>query len=94
MTDNGPGIPNDLRARIFRAFFTTKGPEKGTGLGLALSRSIARDHGGDLVLDGGSEGGARFVVRLPGLIVSAKSGMTSGRRPPSERLNEQSRERG
>jgi len=65
VSDSGPGIPEDLRTRIFQAFFTTKGPEKGTGLGLALSRSIARDHGGDLILDEAAMGGARFVVRLP-----------------------------
>lgn len=47
--DDGPGIPESLRARIFDPFFTTKGPEKGTGLGLAIVRGIVRQHGGTRV---------------------------------------------
>ncbi len=63
--DTGPGIPDELRAQIFQAFFTTKGSTNGTGLGLALSISIARDHGGDLILEPPGEKGACFVLRLP-----------------------------
>jgi two-component system NtrC family sensor kinase len=65
MQDSGPGVPQDLRARIFEPFFTTKGAARGTGLGLALSRSIARDHGGDLVLEPEDGHGARFTLHLP-----------------------------
>jgi two-component system NtrC family sensor kinase len=62
--DNGPGIPLALRDRIFESFFTTKGEGTGTGLGLAVSRSIARDHGGELtLLDEGP--GACFCLQLP-----------------------------
>jgi len=50
VADNGPGIAKALRARLFESFFTTKGDEQGTGLGLAVSREIARGTGGDLVL--------------------------------------------
>jgi two-component system NtrC family sensor kinase len=62
--DNGPGIEPELRDRIFEPFFTTKSEGVGTGLGLAVSRSIARDHGGELTLqdDGG---GACFCLQLP-----------------------------
>lgn len=62
--DNGPGISAELRERIFEPFFTTKSEGVGTGLGLAVSRSIARDHGGELTLqdDGG---GACFCLQLP-----------------------------
>jgi two-component system cell cycle sensor histidine kinase/response regulator CckA len=49
-TDTGKGIPPTVRPQIFEPFFTTKGPTRGTGLGLAVSRGIARAHGGDLVL--------------------------------------------
>ncbi len=63
--DSGPGIPEGLRAKIFQPFFTTKGANQGTGLGLALARSVARDHGGDLLLDDTVRGGARFVLKLP-----------------------------
>jgi len=50
VADNGPGIAKALRARLFESFFTTKGDEQGTGLGLAVSREIARGAGGDLAL--------------------------------------------
>jgi len=50
VADNGPGIAKALRPRLFESFFTTKGDEQGTGLGLAVSREIARGAGGDLVL--------------------------------------------
>ena len=63
--DSGPGIPDELRARVFQPFFTTKGNDKGTGLGLALSANIARDHGGDLLLEADQGTGASFLLRLP-----------------------------
>jgi C4-dicarboxylate-specific signal transduction histidine kinase len=50
VADNGSGIAKAVRARLFESFFTTKGEEQGTGLGLAVSREIARSMGGDLVL--------------------------------------------
>ncbi|MFN3302907.1 MAG: sensor histidine kinase [Roseateles sp.] len=62
--DNGPGIPAELRDRIFEPFFTTKSKGVGTGLGLAVSRSIARDHGGELALLD-EPGGACFCLQLP-----------------------------
>lgn len=62
--DNGPGIAPELRERVFEPFFTTKVEGVGTGLGLAVSRSIARDHGGELTLqDDGS--GACFCLQMP-----------------------------
>ncbi|MDR7333015.1 PAS domain S-box protein [Roseateles asaccharophilus] len=64
--DNGPGIPVELRERVFEPFFTTKSEGVGTGLGLAVSRSIARDHGGELTIqDDGIDGGACFCLQLP-----------------------------
>jgi two-component system, NtrC family, C4-dicarboxylate transport sensor histidine kinase DctB len=50
VADNGSGIAKAVRNRLFESFFTTKGDEQGTGLGLAVSREIARGAGGDLVL--------------------------------------------
>ncbi len=61
--DSGPGVPEDLREKIFIPFFTTR--EKGTGLGLAFVRDIVRDHGGEVALDRAPEGGARFTITLP-----------------------------
>lgn len=60
--DSGPGVPSDIRARIFEALFTTKA--KGSGLGLALCRRIAEAHGGTIVLET-TESGASFLVTVP-----------------------------
>jgi signal transduction histidine kinase len=61
--DTGPGIDESSAARLFEPFFTTK--ERGTGLGLAVSRAIARAHGGDVDGETLPGGGARFTLRLP-----------------------------
>ncbi|HSN92603.1 MAG TPA: ATP-binding protein [Anaeromyxobacteraceae bacterium] len=61
--DSGPGLSPEARARLFEPFFTTK--DDGTGLGLAVSRGIARSHGGDIEAASPPGGGARFTVRLP-----------------------------
>ncbi len=63
--DDGPGVPPDAVAHVFEPFFTTK--EKGTGLGLALVARIAGAHGGSADLENRAQGGARFVVSLPGV---------------------------
>ena len=60
--DDGPGVPANLRERIFEALFTTKA--RGTGLGLALCRRIAEAHGGTVALEA-SEPGAAFRVVIP-----------------------------
>lgn len=92
--DEGPGIPDDRLNIIFDRFYTDR-PDteavrgKNSGLGLSISREIIRAHGGEIsaenrrgVLQGSKDKplGARFVVRLPALVVSARAGMTSGRR--------------
>jgi len=60
--DNGPGVAEPIRKRLFEPFVT--GKPNGVGIGLALSRKIARAHGGDLERQD-SEVGAAFVLRLP-----------------------------
>jgi signal transduction histidine kinase len=62
--DTGPGIPEEIRHRLFEPFFTTKAPGKGTGMGLAISYSIVRRHGGDIKLES-RPGRTVFIVRLP-----------------------------
>ncbi len=66
--DNGKGVPPEFAPRLFRPFATTKG-RQGTGLGLYISRQIAREAGGDLVLSAAPApvpaAGARFVLSLP-----------------------------
>jgi two-component system NtrC family sensor kinase len=63
--DSGPGIPPELRDRIFEPFFTTKPVGAGTGLGLAIAYSVVRAHHGDITVDEGALGGARFTLTLP-----------------------------
>jgi len=63
VTDTGPGVPPETRERIFEPFFTTR-PD-GTGLGLALCREVARQHGGDVTLDPTPGSGATFRLTLP-----------------------------
>jgi signal transduction histidine kinase len=61
--DDGPGIPDDIRERIFEPLFSTK--EAGTGLGLTISRRIVEAHRGEMELVGEAGRGTRAVIRLP-----------------------------
>jgi hypothetical protein len=63
--DDGPGVPKELRERVFDPFVTTKDVGAGTGLGLAVCRGIVEGAKGRIFVDGTYEGGARFVVELP-----------------------------
>jgi PAS domain S-box-containing protein len=65
VADNGPGVPEGLRQRVFDPFFTTKPDGEGTGVGLALCRTIAKSHGGSIAVEETPGGGATFVVRFP-----------------------------
>jgi signal transduction histidine kinase/CheY-like chemotaxis protein len=66
IADNGPGVPEGLRDRLFEPFFTSKAAGQGTGLGLSISRGVAREHGGELSLEPHAErGGASFRLSLP-----------------------------
>jgi len=74
--DGGPGVPEELRHRIFEPFFT--GREDGTGLGLFVSYGIVDRHGGRIEVGTAPEGGARFTVRLP------LAGPSPGGDPPTK----------
>lgn len=66
ISDNGPGIPESVKERIFENLFTTKAVGKGTGLGLAISRQIVVDkHGGSLSVTSNAGQGTTFLIHLP-----------------------------
>jgi signal transduction histidine kinase len=66
VADNGPGIPDEVKEKMFDPFFTTR--SMGTGLGLSISMQIAREHGGNLTARNSAQGGAVFKVSLPALV--------------------------
>jgi len=63
--DTGPGVPRELRNRIFEPFFSTKPPGQGSGLGLSVVQGIIEQHQGHILVIEGLQGGARFEVFLP-----------------------------
>ncbi len=65
VSDNGPGVPERARERLFQPFATSARPD-GAGLGLAIARELAQGHGGDLTLAVTGPGGSTFELRLPG----------------------------
>lgn len=65
VSDTGPGIAPEVKARIFNPFFTTKAPGQGTGLGLSIVHTIVQDHGGSIDVDSAPGDGATFTVILP-----------------------------
>jgi len=73
--DTGPGVALENRARVFDPFFTTKEPGKGTGMGLAVSQSIVRDHEGEIALHTGPAG-TRFTISIP--IISSGAPLVAG----------------
>jgi signal transduction histidine kinase/pSer/pThr/pTyr-binding forkhead associated (FHA) protein len=81
VTDNGPGIPSDKQEDIFRPFVSSKG-NRGTGLGLAVSRKILREHGGDIVVRSEVGKGSEFILRLPLRSPLMQEANAAPRQPP------------
>jgi signal transduction histidine kinase len=63
--DNGNGIPESIKEKIFQPFFTTKPTGQGTGLGLSLSYDIVKAHGGELSVETKEREGSEFIIQLP-----------------------------
>ena len=64
ITDNGPGIPDSIKDKIFQPFFTTKPTGQGTGLGLSLAYDIIKAHGGEMLMESEEGKGTEFTIRL------------------------------
>jgi signal transduction histidine kinase len=62
--DNGVGVPSEARQQIFEVFYSTKG-NRGTGLGLAVTKKIVEEHGGRIAVESAPGQGSRFTIRLP-----------------------------
>jgi signal transduction histidine kinase len=78
ISDTGAGVAPADREKIFEAFFTTKDTGEGTGLGLAVSKGIVKDHDGWIEVDGRPQGGAVFRVFLPaGALASEEEALTT-----------------
>ena len=66
IADNGPGMPEEVKSKIFEHLFTTKGVGKGTGLGLSISRQIVVEkHGGSLTCTSKVGKGTEFAIAIP-----------------------------
>ena len=65
LKDTGTGIPEEIRDKVFEAFFTTKQKVKGVGLGLSVCYGIIKDHGGEIKVESEEGKGATFIITLP-----------------------------
>ncbi len=82
VSDNGPGIAQAERDKIFDPFYTTKPEGTGTGLGLSISQGIIKEHGGRISLVGSGPHGTMFRIELPG----TSAGHTAEPAPASEKV--------
>ena len=63
--DNGNGIPQKVKDKIFQPFFTTKPTGQGTGLGLSLSYDIVKAHGGEVIVNTQEGEFTEFIIQIP-----------------------------
>ncbi len=73
VSDDGPGVPDDVQTKIFDPFFTTKEVGKGTGLGLTVAYAIVQEHGGEIRVTSNEGRGATFTVEVPAGVGAMKT---------------------
>lgn len=78
VSDDGPGVPDEIAAHVFDPFVTTRPVGEGTGLGLYLSRRIVEEHAGVIRLERRPGGGAEFVVEIPVRGMTESAGNSKG----------------
>jgi len=78
--DSGPGVPRDLLTKLFEPFFTTREVGKGMGLGLSVSYSVVREHGGEIRVANAARGGTLVSLDLPVLAPDPALAHRGGRR--------------
>src|SRR5690606_20209124 len=78
--DDGPGVPPELRSRVFEPFFTTREVGSGQGMGLSIVYGVVTNHGGRTWVEASSPG-ATFVIELP---IGSGERRTETTRPPAE----------
>lgn len=76
VSDNGPGIPDEIISRIFEPYFTTKKPGEGTGMGLSVVYGIVRNWGGEILVKNGLDKGTSFHIFLPKVFPGFKENIT------------------
>ena len=81
--DTGTGIPPEILDRIFEPFFSTKSPDKGTGMGLSTVMGIVKGHGGFLKVDSEPGQGSTFAAYLPAPVRAVTRKLSPKRRWPS-----------
>jgi two-component system NtrC family sensor kinase len=85
VTDDGPGIPEDVQSKIFEPFFTTKPVGQGTGLGLSVSYGIVKTHKGDIDIQSELGKGTVFTILLPAAEAGRQTSQAAGSDAPSPR---------
>ena len=77
--DNGPGIPAQVRERLFQAF-QSSARQGGTGLGLTIAAELVRAHGGDIAVQSSSDAGTCFVITIPDQVRQLRPGRSGERK--------------
>lgn len=71
IADNGRGVAKEQQQKIFDPFFTTKPAGEGTGMGLAVTHRLVKEHGGDITFENRAGGGAMFTITFPGVKIGS-----------------------